>query len=482
MHLTINKRPALPLLEALLLLVGLLSVSSFSIGALDNPNRILVLGATGFVGQEIVAQLEKLGVDYRTASKTGRNCDYQIDLTAKAAADQVADMAAGCDAVISVVGSIGDAHDQVINAASGPAAVGAKQAGVKRFVFIGNDPAVRELISQNPLLPALQSYAAGKEQAEELIRREFPQEHYIIQPNFIYGGDDFSLSPPRVPSQLGQVAEDILGLYPLQAASRALPGVLGLVLGAPVSRERVAAAAVHAALGLCTGANTLSSREEIIQAASKRPKRPRRQGGDKENEVKVLKQAVYDLGDCQGGSECLNEAFDYLEQIETLATRKPAEDPLLNGRWDFSFDVEADLGTGVVKDILEGRSPIKAVFDLKDLYMVIENQSKIQIFVETKILGIPAEVVLRTTILPEKSDPTGTTFNERFEGIELAGMELPIPDSWRQSRPLEFTYLDDTMLIARGNGGEPHFLKRDAGPHRSEDSRSETKNTEYAKV
>ena len=58
--------------------------------------------------------------------------------------------------------------------------------------------------------------------------------------------------------------------------------------------------------------------------------------------------------------------------------------------------------------------------------IISDNQTKVQIFVKTKILGMPAEVVLRTTILPE-SDPTGTTFQERFEGIELGGMELPSP-------------------------------------------------------
>ena len=52
----------------------------------------------------------------------------------------------------------------------------------------------------------------------------------------------------------------------------------------------------------------------------------------------------------------MSSAFDYLEQIELCGKRQPAKDPLLNGRWDFCFDVEADVGTGVVKDILEGRS------------------------------------------------------------------------------------------------------------------------------
>ena len=259
---------------------------------------------------------------------------------------------------------------------------------------------------------------------------------------------------------MGQLAEDILGLYPFQAVSDALPGVFGLVLGAPVSRERVAAAAVNAALGLVDDDKMeLSSRDDIIQVASKRPKSMKKKGSTA-TDVKALKQKIYGLGDCEGAEDCLVTAFDYLEQIELLGKHKPASDPILNGRWDFVFDIEADVGTGVVKDILEGNSPVKAVFNLDDLYMVISDNKRVEIMVSTKVLGMDMELILHTTINADESDPSGTQFSERFEGMELAGVNLPIPDSWRQSRPLEFSYLDEDMLIARGNGGEPHYLKR----------------------
>jgi len=441
-------------MKTLLLQLGLIFteiLSPFPVHAFSASSpRILVVGSTGFLGGQIVRTLDELQIDYKTASKSGKDQDYQIDLESDDAVDQMAKICKGCDAVISCVGSIGDPNDERINASNGQAAIGAKKAGVKRFVFIGNEPRIRDFSKG-----FLKAYVAGKEQAEAIIRQQFPNSYCIVQPNFIYGGEDFSLNPPRIPSKLGQAAEDILGLYPFQAASNALPGVFGLALGAPVSRERVAAAAVNAALGLVDMAE-LASRDDIIMAASKRFKR---KAGNKS--VNQVKQAVYDLGDCQGDKECLTQAFDYLEQIEALARRKPAHDPLLNGRWDFNFDIEADMGTGVVKDILEGRSPIKPLFNLEDLYLTIsDNQSKVTITVSTKVLGLPTEIILRTNIIPEESDPTGTLFQEHFEGIELMGMKLPIPDSWQQSRLLEFTYLDETMLIARGNGGEPHFLER----------------------
>jgi hypothetical protein len=177
--------------------------------------------------------------------------------------------------------------------------------------------------------------------------------------------------------------------------------------------------------------------------------------------AEVLKKKIYDLGDCGGDEAKLEEAFHLLEQIESLQKRKPVSDPLLNGRWDFVFDIEADLGTGFVKDIITGNSPIKAVLDLKQPYMMISDNNEIDIMIDAKLLGIPIELVLKTKIEPDASDPKGTVFLEHFDGIELGGRSLPVPEQWQRSRPLEFSYLDATMLIARGNGGEPHYLRRD---------------------
>lgn len=414
-------------------------------------HKILVLGDTGFVGQEIVRQLETCNIPYVGASRsTG------LDLTAADAAAKVEELAQGCDAVISTVGSLlGTPEDETINAANGVAAQGAAQAGVRRFVAIGNDPRVR---SFSKTLPMLQNYAKGKETSESLIETYFPDGFTFVQPSLIHGGEEFSATPPRIPTNVGQLAEDILGLYPLQAASEALPGVLGIALQAPLSRERVAKAAINAALGLAKG--RLDSRDAIILAASKRPTQ---EVGECLVEIPVhqSKQDLYDLGDCGGDEEALKKAFGILETIEQCNGSNPATDPVLNGRWEFVFDVEADVGTGVVKDILNGNSPIPMVFDLASLYMVIEDNSRVNIHVHTKVLTRPIELRLSTLIKPDETDPTGTTFLEQFEGIELAGVEFPVPEDWQRSRPLEFSYLDEDMLIARGNGGEPHYLRRE---------------------
>ena len=425
--------------------------------------KILVLGASGLVGRAITERLDKLGIPYVPASRSLTG----LDVTSVDAPAQIQKLCRGCQAVISTVGSLTlTEQDHAVNAANGVAAIAAKQAGCQRFVVVGNDPRVRSLTAST-------AYAKGKEQAEHVIQQQFPgRQTCIIQPTFIYGGNEFSFNPPRIPDSVGQVAEDVLGLYPIQAVSGALPGLLGVVTAAPVSRHRVAAAAVNAALGLLdddddangknknrsSGCLELATREAIVAAASRRYAPPKPMGialGGKS--VQALKQEIYNLGDCQGDADCLESAFATLEQIELLNQRTPARDPILNGRWNFVFDIEADIGTGVVKDVLEGNSPVKPVFNIQDLFMIISDENtKVTIHVKTRVLGIPMDVELTTKL----HAITDTRFEEQFLGMKLMGMTFPVPESWQQRRPLEFTYLDEDMLIARGNGGEPHYLKR----------------------
>ena len=425
------------------------------------------------VGQAVTERLDKLGIPYVAASRSLTG----LDVTSPDAPAHIERLGRGCTAVISTIGAMTfTEHDAVVNAANGAVvAVAAHKAGCERFVVVGNDP---RIVRGNRIV-ASTAYARGKRAAEQIIRQQFPgRRTCIVQPTFIYGGTDFAVQPPRVPEAVGQVAEDVLGLYPIQALSNALPGLWGVALAAPVSRHRVAAAAVNAALGLLdedddtnynsnnkrnsndTSCIELASRQAIVSAAARRYVPPRKgKGGIQRKHVKALKQDIYNLGDCQGDADCLASAFDTLEQIELLNRRQPAKDPILNGRWDFCFDIEADIGTGVVKDVLEGNdSPMKSIFHMRDLYMIISDQNtKVTIHVQTQVLGLlPVDLELTTKL----HSVTDTRFEEQFLGVKLMGITLPVPESWQQKRPLEFTYLDEDMLIARGNGGEPHYLKR----------------------
>ena len=450
----------------------LLPGDSSGSAAVAAPPKVLVLGATGFVGSEICRRLSALGVPHIAASSSGQGATVPLDLTAPDCEARTEELCRteGIRAVISAVGSINTPDDEAVNGGTARAAAGARAGGVERFVFIGNAPGARALSRS---VPALRGYVAGKEASEAAIREAFgPDDYAIVQPSFIYGGPDLGLDPPRVTQELGQACEELLGLYPVRAVADVLPGPLGVLLAPPVSHERVARAAIHAALGLCRGKPELTG-DDLVAAAARRP--PRGFGGGApaaapaEEERAELKRRFFALRSAAAAAPdaaAQAEAVAIMEGLEELRppASRPITDPALNGRWDFVFDTEGDLGTGLIKGLLESPSPVvQPVFDLKDVRMEVAGSETIRIVVATQALGRPCDLVLTTSFRPDASDPEGTMAWERFEGITLAGAELPVPDAWKRERPLEISYLDDDMLIARGNGGEPHVLLRDQG-------------------
>ena len=72
------------------------------------------------------------------------------------------------------------------------------------------------------------------------------------------------------------------------------------------------------------------------------------------------------------------ENFAMLEELERLKpiSTRPAEDKMLNGRWDFCFDVEPDVGTGFIKELFDENGPewIKKIIDFKGVHMQIGNE------------------------------------------------------------------------------------------------------------
>jgi hypothetical protein len=57
---------------------------------------------------------------------------------------------------------------------------------------------------------ALKGYFAGKRDAEAAVAANFPSGGVVIGPSFIYGGDSFVVSPPRVPAGYGGAIEGLL--------------------------------------------------------------------------------------------------------------------------------------------------------------------------------------------------------------------------------------------------------------------------------
>ena len=163
------------------------------------------------------------------------------------------------------------------------------------------------------------------------------------------------------------------------------------------------------------------------------------------------------------GPDGQDEAAQILTELENSlpSSVRPVDDPSLNDRWDFVFDIEADIGTGVIRKLIEDPPPILApAFQLNDVRMEITDNKRIDIIVATKVVNRECDLVLSTNLIPDESDVDGTMVLEQFEGIRIGDMQLPVPESWKRSRPLSISYLDEDMIIAAA-GNEPHFLLRD---------------------
>jgi len=331
-----------------------------------------------------------------------------------------------------------------------------------------------------------------------------------------------------VPKNLGDLASEVLGLYPIQALADELPDALALPLAPPISVEMVASAAINVALGIVEGyTEELEGKEAIVMAGSVRSWKEksryenllreeylnsRESGEDGSSAYTSVKNscsldAVMEISDerrwerinelkdvllRRNGNENINDDMDIeaMEELECLRPKSmvPAIDPKLNGRWNFVLSKD-DLGTQLIKELLppdyhsmggdndngwsdKSSSPpwkllLSSAYQLQGLYMRIhDEQSQVEIVLSSKLFfgQIPLEIVFSTSLLATNYDEetSGLLFLEKFEDIELrfakSGWKLPIPSTWQRFRHLEITYLDEEILIARGSGGEPHFL------------------------
>lgn len=69
-------------------------------------------------------------------------------------------------------------------------------------------------------------YFNGKSRAEQAIAQSFPSTGVIIKPSFIYGGDSFGLTPPRVSDGYGSGIDALLSSGPIRAIAGISPGLI----------------------------------------------------------------------------------------------------------------------------------------------------------------------------------------------------------------------------------------------------------------
>ena len=234
----------------------------------DKVKKVLVLGATGFVGSQVTKKLKSLGIEVIGTSRDGREGTMKLDFSdsSTSISKVVEQLSSGCQAVISCIGAIGTAQDGVVNTGTGLAAIGAKAAGVKSFVYVSVAPEVRD-VSQN--IDFLKDYMTGKLSSERSIQENFGgsgSSFMLIEPTFIYGGDSFNVNPPRVAEGYGKLVEALLSSGVFRAAAKISPGIIGIALEPPVSVYDVADAAVVGALGYSV--SVLDTYDKILDASA----------------------------------------------------------------------------------------------------------------------------------------------------------------------------------------------------------------------
>lgn len=69
-------------------------------------------------------------------------------------------------------------------------------------------------------------YFNGKSRAEAAIAKSFPSTGVLIKPTFIYGGDSFGLTPPRVSDGYGSGIDALLSSGPIRAIAGISPGLV----------------------------------------------------------------------------------------------------------------------------------------------------------------------------------------------------------------------------------------------------------------
>ena len=159
--------------------------------------NVLVTGATGFVGQEVLRQLQAAGHSSCIVARHPRSGRALLDANPPGAEVRRGDVldrpsleaafaGAGVDAVIHLVGIISEAgrstFENIHTRGTDNVVAAAKKAGIRRFVHmsaLGSRPAARS------------RYHQTKWAAEEIVRRS-GLDWTIFRPSIIYGpGDGF---------------------------------------------------------------------------------------------------------------------------------------------------------------------------------------------------------------------------------------------------------------------------------------------------
>ncbi|MDX3969791.1 MAG: NAD-dependent epimerase/dehydratase family protein [Bradyrhizobium sp.] len=182
---------------------------------MHRSDRVLVTGASGFIGGRLTEALVSRGMTVRAATSDVRHCSRIASLPVELVEadlnkpDTLARAAEGCDVVFHVAYRFGgDLNQQAVNFEGTQVLADAfHRSGGRRFVHVSSmcaygDPRDEDLTEDTPLRPSEDPYSATKRKIDLLLldmHRSHGLPVSILQPSIVYGpyGTAWTAEPLR---------------------------------------------------------------------------------------------------------------------------------------------------------------------------------------------------------------------------------------------------------------------------------------------
>lgn len=243
--------------------------------------KILVTGASGFIGERLCGHLRQQGLTVRALSRHGIRGAYEdigFDLTRESYPPEI------CSDIDTIFHLAGKAHALAENRqdedeylrinteATRKLLQAAKQAGVKRFIFFSSVKAVGDSDSQpmdeSVTIPADTPYGSSKFQAEQLVLHGGYVPHpVVIRPCMVYG----NTGKGNLPRMINAIRRNLFPPLPEFQNHRSMVHVDDVVRAALLAAEKPEASGQVYIVSDSQGYSTRQIYDWIRTALGKKP-------------------------------------------------------------------------------------------------------------------------------------------------------------------------------------------------------------------